>query len=217
MDIAFIAEILVILLTTGLVLVMFLSKPRKSVSLLRTRDHRGLNLGVKKETDLGISCNKRDKVNYHFIKAGQSFVFHEFLSNVTRFFAIEGTVYIPLIEGGQSVHEALSNYLQFLWGREFYEALPPEQKRKIENDRIGITIEVPRAKKDDLKDSENKVLPHFTATDVNDELDSEAMRNLFLDEDTQKSNLTHSIYTAVIWFCIGGLLVYSILKSGWLG
>jgi len=217
LELFFIAEIVVILLLVLVFMLFWLSRPRKSVSLLRLRDHRGVNLSVKKETDLGITCNKKDKVNYHFIKVGQSFVFHEFLSNVTRFFGIEGTVYVPVIDGGQSVHEALSNYLQFLWGREFYEALPAEQKRKIENDKVGITIEVPRPIKNTLKDSEGKELPPFAATDVNDELDSEALRNLFYDEDEAKKSLTSTIYNAIIWFALGALLVYSLIRSGYLG
>ncbi len=185
--------------------VILFIKPTKKVLLLRPRDRRGQSLSVVQETDLGLVCKPIKKVTHRFIKVGPSWVFHETGRMVTRFLGLEGTAYTALAKGDDIVNISIKEFLEFLWGKEFYSAIPEVQKGKVETDVIGITIKVQKI------DEEEAGLNPLTADDINDENDNIVLSKI---AEPQKTDLSQNIIKNLMWLMLGALGMFFITTRG---
>jgi len=192
---------------TGLMSYSFLKiKPVKQVELLRPRDRRGKTLSVAKETDLMLECKKINNVVYRFIKAGSSYVFSKSGRMVTKFFAMEGTAYTAMARGDELVKISVAEFLQGLWGKSFYDAIPSPQKKKVEQDVVGITIEV------DPIDIDEHELASLKSTDLDTEGDSIVLEKL---AKTQKPSTKQNIYQFMVGAAVMASLIFFLMIKGW--
>ena len=134
------------------VVLIYLFKPRgakKVLFMFRRKDKRVLDINVKTENDIMVTCVKRENVVRRFFKMTASWNLD---GRKTLFLGVEGTVFTarPVVKGDTDVSStetqiykvSLADTLRGLWEKGKYEALPKELKDPIENDRIGVTIEV---------------------------------------------------------------------------
>lgn len=122
-----------------------LLKKKKEVLLLRPRDHRGADLSVKRESDVGLKCNKYEGIEYLIFKHGPGWSF----ANVDRFLAVEGTPMTTYIsEDDEIVEVSVPEFLKFAWGDEkLYNRLPSELKDPLEG-KWAATVTVKPEKLD---------------------------------------------------------------------
>lgn len=188
-------------------LLMLYFKPTKKVELLRPRDRRGQTLSVSRETDLALECKKSKGVIYRFIKAGPSWVFNQSGKMVTKFFGMEGTAYTGMMKGNAMVNVPVKEYLEFLWGDKFYNAIPDDQKRKVETDVWGITVEIGKIKEEDYD------LTTLTAADIDDEGDTSVLRRIAKAAEPSKKG---QFYQFLVGTLLGGSLVFFLMTQGYI-
>ena len=108
-------------------------KKGKEVYVLNPKDHRGFELKVNRETDVGCKCDKYEGVEYQLFKLGPGWSF----PNADRFFTHEGipmtTYFIEEEEHSVTVPE----FLKFAWGgneqgENLYSKLPTHLKEPLE-------------------------------------------------------------------------------------
>lgn len=192
---------------TGLMSYSFLKiKPVKQVELLRPRDRRGRTLNVGKETDLMLECKKVNNIVYRFIKAGSSYVFSKGGRMVTKFFAMEGTAYTALARGDELVKVSVADFLRNMWGDKFYDAIPTPQRKKVENDVVGITIEV------EPIDIDEHELASLKSTDLDTEGDSLVLEKL---AKTQKPSTKQNIYQFMVGAAVMASIIFFLMIKGW--
>jgi len=192
---------------TGLMSYSFLKiKPVKQVELLRPRDKRGKILNVAKETDLMLECKKVNNVVYRFIKAGPAYVFNKGGRMITKFFAMEGTAYTAKPTGDELVKTSLSDFLLDLWGKTWYNSLPPSLKRKVETDVWGITVEI------DPIDIEEHGLESLKSADLDTEGDSIVLEKL---AKTAKPSTRQNIYQFMVGAAVMASLIFFLMIKGW--
>ena len=142
---------------------------KKSVLLLRPRDHRGDIIPVEKETVFGLSCKKTNGVNYNFFKYGPSWNFKDGI----RFLAVEGSVYTARVSAmGEEIRETLANTLKMLWGEETYMKLPKQIRAKVEDGTVGVIVKptpineeegiIPMSQDDLLNEEDAEMLKRLT-------------------------------------------------------
>lgn len=182
-------------------------KPEKYVELLRPRDSRGKKLSVTQETDLGIVTRKSGGVVHRFIKKGRGWVFNIGGKMVTKFFGIEGTAYTGKPKGDEIENVPVKDYLIFLWGEKFYKSVPAAQRKTVETDVVGITVDITRVdtKKDDL--------PALTADDINSEDDRRVLEAL---AGAGERSVKQSLYQWLVPFFLGAAVIYFVIKQGFL-
>ncbi len=185
--------------------VIIFIKPSKKVLLLRPRDRRGKSLSVSQETDLGLVCKASKGVTHRFIKVGPSWVFHEGGRMITRFIGLEGTAYTALAKGNEIVNVSVKEFLEFLWGPEFYSAIPKTQRDKVEEDVQGITIKVQAIDEDEVG------LPTLTADDINDENDNIVLAKI---AEPQKASTSQNIMNNIIWLALGAATMFFVVTKG---
>lgn len=186
-------------------LVIYWFRPVKRVDLLRPRDRRGKTLSVSRETDLGIECRRSKGFIYRFIKAGPAWVFNQGGKMVTKFFGVEGTAYTGVVQGDDVVRTPVSEYLKFLWGDKFYDAIPNQQKQAVETDVVGITVEIGKVVEEDYD------LTTLTAADLDDEGDSVVLGKIAKGQAVSKKGQT---FNFIIAFLLGTALTYFLMTSG---
>jgi len=184
------------------------TRPIKVVELLRPRDSRGMTLKVVKETDLGLTCKKAGGVVYRFIKRGRGWTFNKGGRMMTKFFGVEGTAYTGVAKGNVIEQVPVAAYLEELWGKEFYEKIPEKQKKAVERDVVGVTIEVGKI------DAEREGLPPLTANDLNDEGDSFVLEKIA--QSARTATLRKNLAGNLIWLALGALLMFMATAKGWL-
>lgn len=187
--------------------VLLFIKPTKKVLLLRPRDHRGKTLSIIQETDLALTCKAIKNVTHWFIKYGASWVFNEGGRMITRFFGVEGTAYTTIASIPNSIDVSVAEFLEALWGSNFYTAIPDRQKKMVEEDRVGITI---RFKK---LDAEAENLPTLTASDINDENEQNVLNKL---TKPMKGSTSKTIMESITMLIVGAGLMYFIVKQGYI-
>lgn len=181
-------------------------KPENKVDLLRPRDRRGKSLTIARETDLGIECKKTANYIYRFIKAGPAWVFSQGGKMVTKFFAIEGTAYTATVKGDTMVETPVSDYLKFLWGEQFYDSIPAPQKRAVETDVMGITVEI------EPIDPEEYGLKTLTAADLDDEGDSIVLNKI---SRVQKPSTKRDLYQFAVGAAMSAAIILFLMVKGW--
>ena len=176
------------------------------IYLLRRRDRRGEKLKVKRETDLGMECNRGKLGPAHYIKTGPGWTFSEAGRQITKFFGLEATVYTALIKDEILEHIPLKNYLLLLWDKTFYDSIPPRYRELVEKDTIGVTVEVVPV------DPDTYGLKDLKSSDVDNETDGKILGHLGGEED--KPSLTENFYRIGLWIVFGALLMYFLQARG---
>lgn len=169
-DIMIILFLLVGILT-GL---LFKPKAKNRVIKLLPRDKRFLEFNIEEESAVGILCEEKKGYPLHrFIKLfpGYTGIVGRFLKKaVTLYFGKEGTAYTWRLKN--KINEkigSLADALRIVWGKEFYEVIPEEQRQKVEESKIHVTVNL-----DDTalaKDSDGKDLPIRREEDIKTEED----------------------------------------------
>ena len=190
-----------------IIYVLAFIKPTKKVLLLRHRDRRGKTLNVTQETEIGLLCKAIKGVTYRFFKFGPSFVFQEGGHMVTRFFGVEGTAYTGVARSTGEENISVKDFLIFLWGEPFYKGIPLVQRQKVEEDRVGITIEI------DKVDEEENGLPTLTASDINDENEAIVLGKL---TPKQKGSTSDSVIKTITTFLLGAAVMYFAVTKGYI-
>ena len=168
-------------------------KPVKKVELLRPRDRRGQTLTVNRETDLGVECKRSGGFIYRFIKAGPSWVFNQGGRQITKFFGIEATAYTGIPKGDDIDRVSIAEFLKLTWGEKFYNAIPKKQKDAVEQDRVGLTLEIEKI------DEEKFDLQSLSSADLDDEGDSLVLAKIAKGAvPSKKSQLWNFIIGAVL-------------------
>jgi len=199
--------ILAITVISGIGYVILFLKPTKKVLHLRPRDHRGKTLTVSQETDLALTCKPKKGVSHWFIKYGPSYVFNEGGRMVTRFFGIEGTAYTAIAVYDELIKVSVKEFLEACWGNKFFKLLPEKQRKIIEEDRVGITIELQKI------DAEDVGLPTLTSSDINDEGEQIILSKI---SSPKKTNTSQTIMASLTTFLLGAALAYFVVKQGYI-
>ena len=127
----------------GAILFVQMRWPIKQILHLRPRDRRGQQMVIDNETDLGVVCKKVKGDTYRFIKRGSGWVFNIGGRMVTRFFGVEGSAYTSYAAHGNEFEKvSVEDYLRFIWDDKFYDTIPESQRKIVENDKIGLTVEI---------------------------------------------------------------------------
>lgn len=196
-----------VIVAAGFILVFrFLSraKPTREVLFLRPRDRRGERLVITQETDLSVACERSNPV-HRFIKAGAGYTFKEGGRMVTRFWGIEGTAYTGVLQNARDIKMSISVFLRELWGDRFYDRMPTEQKKQVEEHKIGVTIApVPIIE-------EEYGLPTLTSDDVNDEGDAVVLQRI---SNVMKPSGKRELYQMMIGAGLGFGAAAILLRMG---
>lgn len=118
------------------------SQKRKQVILLRPKDHRGEELKVNRETDVGVQCDRHEGVVYRIFKHGPAWSF----PRLDRFLAIEGepmTSYVT--EDDEKTEATVPAFLRLAWGDDAYDRLPSSLRDPLmgtENHKWAATVTV---------------------------------------------------------------------------
>lgn len=182
--------------------------PRKEVMHLRPRDKRGEAFKVSDETDLALICNMKNGSVNRYIKRGCGWVFNEKGRMVTRFFGMEGTAYTTEAKGNDIFKVPVSKFLKSYWGETFYNQIPEKQRRAVETDVIGITIEPTKIEEEEYE------LPNLTTEQINDEDDAQMLKK-FVQQHREKTT-AQDVYRIVIVFVLGFLSAFFVLTKGWI-
>lgn len=140
---------LLIFLLVG-VIIGIVVRPRwgNMVMKLLPRDHRFLDFDIDEETAVTIECKEKKGFPPHrFIKLRPGFVGKSgrFIKrSVTRYLGKEGTAYTWQTEQNKftEIPGGLPTALKGLWGKEFYEEMPPEQKQQLEENKLLVTVDL---------------------------------------------------------------------------
>ena len=162
--------------------------PKREVLHLRPRDKRGEKLKVSDETDLAVICKRKNNSVNRYFKKGCAWVFNESGRMVTKFFGMEGTAYTAVARGDEQVKVSVSEFLRTTWGESFYAQIPEDQRRDVETDVVGITVEV------ESIDVDEEDLINLTSDQINDEDDSMMLKK-FVDQS--KGSTTKRDITAI--------------------
>jgi len=200
--------IAIILGVGGFALFFIMSiKPKKELLLLRPRDRRGEELPIYQETEIGLFCKGAKNVTYRFFKFGPSWIFNKGGRMITRFFGIEGTAYTGVARSTGEENISVKDFLIFLWGEPFYKGIPLVQRQKVEEDRVGITIEIGKV------DEEEHGLPTLSASDINDENENVVLGKL---TPKQKGSTGDTLMKTIMAFFLGAFIMYFVRGQGYL-
>jgi len=161
---------------------------------------------ITRETDRSIVCGRTNPI-HRFIKVGPGYVFNEGGKAVTRFWGIEGTAYTGVLAGDKPVKLTIPEYLRMVWGKRFYESVPPKQREALEKDKMGVIIEpVPIQE-------EKYGFPTLTSEDIDDEADAVILSRI---AKATTISTKREFYQLMIGIIIGVGLAALMLRLGWL-
>lgn len=107
------------------------------------RDNRFIEFNVDEETAHSIECKpKKGYPPQRFLKYHPGFTGRvgRFLKRAsTIFLGKEGTAYTWKTKSSK-IQVSLADTLKTLWGKEFYEQVPEEQRSKVESGKIDVAI-----------------------------------------------------------------------------
>lgn len=108
-------------------------------------DHRFIDYDIEEETAVSISCKKKKgypKQRFFKYHPGFTGIMGKFIKKpVTRFLGIEGTAYTWEMKNGEYVDAgSFQDVLRAIWGEDFWDYVPEEQKNLLEDKKIKVTI-----------------------------------------------------------------------------
>lgn len=122
----------------------------RRVMLVRERDRRGRQYGIKKEDHIKVITKGNPPLRIYKYRGAYEFV-AGMGRKVTTFFAKEGTAYNMALESGEvevkqdlSKRENFGEIAKILWGEEFYNTVPEDRRRQLETRAITMTVEIER-------------------------------------------------------------------------
>lgn len=205
--------ILIFLLVGILVGLMFKPRAKNRVIKLLPRDKRFIEFNIEEESAVGILCEKNKGYPLHrFIKLfpGYTGIVGRFLKKaVTLYFGKEGTAYTWQVKNKvEKKIGSLAKAVQVVWGQKFYSVIPEEQREKLEESKINVTVNL-----DDTalaEDSEGELLPVRREEDIKTEEDRVAAQTYWEGKAmaTQKQWLE---YLFIAGFGFGVALALQIL------
>jgi hypothetical protein len=115
---------------------------RKTVMLMRPADLRFTEIPIKRETDLGLECDKVEGISWRFFKSGPAWSGDKSV----KFLAAEGTPLISYIQADKKEATcAIPEFLNMAWGEGYYKKLPKELRDMLDGrdtHRWGATVTV---------------------------------------------------------------------------
>jgi hypothetical protein len=139
--------LLVIFMLVGVILgLLFRPRIGNMVLKLLVKEHRFYELPIEEETAVSVECSPQKGLPAHrFLKyaPGYNGVVGKFVRRMrTLFLGKEGTAYTWHLEGDKKVESTLTATLLTLWGKKFYDLIPDEQKQKVEEAKINVTVDL---------------------------------------------------------------------------
>ena len=182
------------------------TKTHKRVDFLRPRDKRGESLEVTKETDHSVICEQSNPI-HRFIKIGPAFNFKDGGRHIIKFFGIEASAYTATLQGAETFTLSVQEFLETLWGKKIYGALPTVMKDAVEKDKLGVTIEPVKV------DTAALGLTEISSDEVNDEADATILERLarFGSSENPRAKLLNNL----IWLGLGIGLAAILAHFGW--
>lgn len=197
-----------IVLVGLLIGVIFFYQTRTPITLieqLRPRDRRFNIMTVNNETDLSLHCKQKGGAFWRFIKLGTAWGGNIKGRAVTKFFGIEAYIWTTIFKDAKKVKVTISEFLRDCWGDDFYNTIPRPQRIKLEDGRIGLTVE-PVEKF--IGFDEN-----ISAEQINDEDEKIVLGGL---AGGIKKATKQDIYKAALPFILGAMVMYFLIKQGYL-
>jgi len=168
--------LLIFLLVGILAGLLFKPRAKNRVIKLLPRDKRFIEFNIEEESAVGILCeDKKGHPLHRFIKLfpGYTGMVGRFLKKaVTLYFGREGTAYTWRLKS--KIKEelgSLASALKVVWGEEFYGVIPEEQRKKVEESQINVTVKLddteiaedgkgnplPLRREEDIKTEEDRI------------------------------------------------------------
>jgi len=153
---------------------LFKPRAKNRVIKLLPHDKRFIEFNIQEESAVGILCEEKKGHPLHrFIKLfpGYTGMVGRFLKRaVTLYFGLEGTAYTWRLQS--KVTEtlgSLADALKVVWGNEFYNVIPEEQRQKVEESKINVSVNLDDTAQ--AKDNEGNDLPVRREEDIKTEED----------------------------------------------
>jgi len=129
----------------GILLSIYL-KGKNRIMYFREKDGRGQELPVEVEDH--ISCDTRSKPPLRIFKYGRSyeFIVGKLKRKITTHLVKEGTAYSWTLLGHSNPHDidlefdTLEDAVRAKWGKRFYKGVPENQKRKLRDNKLLVTV-----------------------------------------------------------------------------
>jgi len=136
--------IIVIVLMVGVLgiiaFVMWTSlRPAKQVLYCSDDENIGDQMNLRRMAPAHL-YTKKGKTIYRFVRFREAFNFVIGGRTVTRWFAKAGTAYTKRLESGEVGEFTLYNIMIAVWGEEIINALKDEQKQKLIESEVMITV-----------------------------------------------------------------------------
>lgn len=201
------------------VLIGILLKPPRTNKVIKflPNDKRFIEFDIKKEHAFSVYC--KDKKSYpphRFIKFHSGFT--GLVGSVVKrastiFLGIQGTAYTQrLSSGSKIVNERLDKCLRALWGDDFYDLIPKEQKDAIEDGVVLTTIDL--GDLDIPKNSKGEALKNISEEDLKTEEDVQASQNYWKGRrQVEKGAWVQYVFTAGTGAAI---MLVGCIMLGWI-
>lgn len=116
-------------------------KPTQRVLYFSEEEHRGEEFKVKRVTPAFL-YSKKGKDEYRFIRFRDAYAFNIGMKNVSRWLGKKGTAYAKKLQSGKVGEFTLWNVMRSVWGDEVCNALVDEQKQKLIESEVMITVDL---------------------------------------------------------------------------
>ena len=134
------------ILTGILIGLVFRPKAKNQVMKLIPRDRRFIDFNISKENAFSLMCESvKGFPPQRFLKyaPGWTGSVGKFLKRMrTRYLGQEGTAYTWKTESEKVKIGSLAKALRGLWGEEFYGQVPEDKRKKLEESKINVTVEL---------------------------------------------------------------------------
>jgi hypothetical protein len=117
-------------------------KPVKKILYFSEEEHNGIEYTVKRTTPAHLYTRKKGGDQYRFIRFRDAFTFQLGFRAVTRWLAKKGTAYCKKLESGEVGNFTLYKVMQAVWGDDVIDALVDEQKQKLIDSNVLITVKL---------------------------------------------------------------------------
>lgn len=158
-------------------------------------DHRFIDLSIDEETSVSVQCKKvKGMPIQRFFKLHPGFtgiVGRIIKKPITRYLGIEGTAYTWQIASGRwEKLGTLAQALQTIWGEDFWDTVPQNQKNLLEASRIQVTVGLDEAP----LTPEN--MRSISEEDIKQEEDRQASKTFWQEHGAQMKGFFINIFLA---------------------
>lgn len=189
---------------------VFRPKAKDQVMKIIPRDRRFQDFNVAQENAFSVECeNVKGFPPQRFVKLRPGFTgkVGRFIKKaITRYIGIEGTAYTQLIESGKKELGTLADALRGLWGLKFYNTVPEDKRRELEESKINVIVEInPEFNPEDF--------PEISEEDIFDEEDRKGAETYWQG----KKQSEKGEWTKQIWLLVAGAGILAIASKllGW--